>query len=134
MSTQKPRVWFITGSSTGLGRKLAEAVLAKGDRVVATARKEATVADLEQQYPNYARAVRLDVTDLPQVKASVQAAIDAFGRIDVLVNNAGYGLCGAVEEVTDMQIRQQFETSVKRRPLQSISAFPRPISLQRRSR
>jgi NAD(P)-dependent dehydrogenase (short-subunit alcohol dehydrogenase family) len=112
MSTQKPRVWFITGSSTGLGRKLAEAVLAKGDRVVATARKEATVADLEQQYPNYARAVRLDVTDLSQVKASVQAAIDAFGRIDVLVNNAGYGLCGAVEEVTDTQIRQQFETNL----------------------
>jgi NAD(P)-dependent dehydrogenase (short-subunit alcohol dehydrogenase family) len=112
MSTQKPRVWFITGSSTGLGRKLAEAVLAKGDRVVATARKEANVADLEQQYPNYARAVRLDVTDLSQVKASVQAAIDAFGRIDVLVNNAGYGLCGAVEEVTDTQIRQQFETNL----------------------
>lgn len=112
MSTQKPRVWFITGSSTGLGRKLAEAVLAKGDRVVVTARKEATVADLEQQYPNYARAVRLDVTDPSQVKASVQAAIDTFGRIDVLVNNAGYGLCGAVEEVTDTQIRQQFETNL----------------------
>ncbi|HEY4051161.1 MAG TPA: SDR family NAD(P)-dependent oxidoreductase, partial [Acidobacteriaceae bacterium] len=112
MSSKKTRVWFITGASTGFGRKLAEAVLAKGDRVVATARKEATVADLERQYPNYARAVRLDVTDLTQVKASVQAAIDAFGRIDVLVNNAGYGLFGAVEEVSDTQIRQQFETNV----------------------
>ena len=112
MSTQKSRIWFITGTSTGLGRKLAEAVLAKGDRVVATARKQATVADLERQYPNHARAVRLDVTDLTQVEASVQAAIGAFGRIDVLVNNAGYGLIGAVEEVSDTQIRQQFETNL----------------------
>jgi NAD(P)-dependent dehydrogenase (short-subunit alcohol dehydrogenase family) len=112
MSTKKSRVWFITGASTGLGRALAEAVLAKGDRVVATARKEETVAGLERQYPNQARAVRLDVTDLSQVKASVQAARDAFGRIDVLVNNAGYGLLGAVEEVSDEQIRQQFETNL----------------------
>jgi len=112
MSTKHSRVWFITGASTGFGRKLAEALLAKGDRVVATARKEQTVADLEQQHPNNARAVRLDVTDVAQVKASVQAAIDAFGRIDVLVNNAGYGLTGAIEEVSDDQIRQQFETNV----------------------
>jgi NADP-dependent 3-hydroxy acid dehydrogenase YdfG len=112
MSTKNSRVWFITGASTGFGRKLAEAVLAKGDRVVATARKEETVADLEQQYPNHARAVRLDVTDLTQIKVSVQAAIDAFGRIDVLVNNAGYGLVGAIEEVSDAQIRQQFETNL----------------------
>jgi NAD(P)-dependent dehydrogenase (short-subunit alcohol dehydrogenase family) len=112
MSNEKSRVWFITGASTGFGRKLAEAVLAKGDRVVATARKEETVADLEQQSPSHARAVRLDVTDLTQVKASVQTAIDTFGRIDVLVNNAGYGLMGAVEEVSDAQIRQQFETNL----------------------
>jgi NAD(P)-dependent dehydrogenase (short-subunit alcohol dehydrogenase family) len=112
MSTKKSRVWLITGASTGLGRKLAEAVLAHGDRVVATARKKETLADLEQQYPDHARAVRLDVTDLAQVKASVQAAIDAFGRIDVLVNNAGYGLLGALEEVSDAQIRQQFETNL----------------------
>ncbi|HWZ50763.1 MAG TPA: SDR family oxidoreductase [Granulicella sp.] len=112
MSNTTSRVWFITGASTGLGRELAKAVLAKGDRVVATARKENTVADLEQLYPAHARAVRLDVTDLAQVKASVQAAIDAFGRIDVLVNNAGYGLLGAVEEVSDAQIRQQFETNL----------------------
>ena len=112
MTNETSRVWFITGASTGFGRKLAEAVLAKGDRVVATARKQETVADLERQNPSRARAVRLDVTDLAQVKASVQAAIDAFGRIDVLVNNAGYGLFGAVEEVSDAQIRQQFETNL----------------------
>jgi NAD(P)-dependent dehydrogenase (short-subunit alcohol dehydrogenase family) len=110
ISTQKSRVWFITGASTGFGRKLAEAVLAKGDRVVATARQEETLADLERQYPNYARAVGLDITDLTQVTASVQAVINAFGRIDVLVNSAGTGLAGAVEEVSDAQIRQQFET------------------------
>jgi NADP-dependent 3-hydroxy acid dehydrogenase YdfG len=112
MSNEKSRVWFITGASTGFGRKLAEAVLDKGDRVVATARKEDTVADLERENPGRARAVRLDVTDPAQVKASVQAAIDAFGRIDVLVNNAGYGLLGTVEEVSDAQIRQQFETNL----------------------
>ena len=112
MSKETSRVWFITGASTGFGRKLAEAVLAKGDRVVATARKEETVADLERQNPSHAKAVRLDVTDLNQVKATVQAATDAFGRIDVLVNNAGYGLIGAVEEVSDAQIRQQFETNL----------------------
>ena len=112
MSNKTSRVWFITGASTGFGRKLAEAVLAKGDRVVATARKPESVADLVQQDPSRARAVRLDVTDLTQVKAAVQAAIDAFGRIDVLVNNAGYGLLGAVEEVSDAQIRQQFETNL----------------------
>lgn len=112
MSTQKSRVWFITGASTGFGRKLAEAVLAKGDRVAATARREETVADLVKQYPDHARAIRLDVTDLAQVKASVQAAIGAFGRIDVLVNNAGYGLVGTVEEVSDAQIRHQFETNL----------------------
>jgi NAD(P)-dependent dehydrogenase (short-subunit alcohol dehydrogenase family) len=112
MSNKTSRVWFITGASTGFGRKLAEAVLANGDRVIATARKPETVADLEQQDPSRARAVRLDVTDLNQVKASVEAAINAFGRIDVLVNNAGYGLIGAVEEVSDAQIRQQFETNL----------------------
>ena len=112
MSNKTSRVWFITGASTGFGRKFAEAVLAKGDRVVATARKPESVADLERQDPSRARAVRLDVTDLTQVKAAVQTAIDAFGRIDVLVNNAGYGLLGAVEEVSDAQIRQQFDTNL----------------------
>ncbi|MBT9331912.1 SDR family oxidoreductase [Paracidobacterium acidisoli] len=112
MSTGKSRVWFITGASTGFGRRLAEAALAKGDRVVATARKPESVTDLQQQYPEHARAVRLDVTDQAQVKAAVQAAVDAFGRIDVLVNNAGYGLLGALEEVSDAQIRDQFETNL----------------------
>jgi NAD(P)-dependent dehydrogenase (short-subunit alcohol dehydrogenase family) len=112
MSTKQSRVWFITGASTGFGRELAKAALDQGDRVVATARKPETVADLQQQYPDHARAVRLDVTDSAQVKSAVQAAVDAFGRIDVLVNNAGYGLVGALEEVSEEQIRQQFETNL----------------------
>ena len=112
MNSPTSRIWFITGASTGFGRKLAEVVAAKGDRVVATARKEEDVADLERTYPGRARALRLDVTDPAQIKAAAEAAIEAFGRIDVLVNNAGYGLLGTVEEVSDDQIRQQFETNL----------------------
>ncbi len=112
MSKRNARVWFVTGSSTGFGRALAEAVLRHGDRVVATARKIEQVADLEQRYPDRARAVRLDITDPEEVRTAVEIALGAFGRIDVLVNNAGYGLFGAVEEVSDSQIRKQFETNV----------------------
>ncbi|HZS08185.1 MAG TPA: oxidoreductase [Blastocatellia bacterium] len=105
------RVWFITGSSTGFGRELAEEALAQGHKVIATARRPETVADLVKQYPDAARAVRLDVTRPEEVRAAVDEAIKAFGRIDVLVNNAGYGLIGAIEEGSDEQIRRQFETN-----------------------
>ena len=108
----KNKVWFITGTSSGFGRALAEEVLAKGDRVVATARKPEILQDLIDKYPDTARAVKLDVTDLEDVKNSVREAIREFGRIDVLVNNAGYALVGAIEETSDEQIRQQFETNV----------------------
>ena len=106
------KVWFITGTSSGFGRILAEEVLAKGDKVVATARKPEVLADLIKKYPDTARAVKLDVTDLEDAKNSVQEAIKEFGRIDVLVNNAGYFLGGAIEEATDEQIRRQFDTNV----------------------
>jgi NAD(P)-dependent dehydrogenase (short-subunit alcohol dehydrogenase family) len=106
------RVWFITGSSTGLGRVLAEQVLAAGHRVVATARNLSKVSDLERQYPTRAKAIRLDVTDRSEVEAAVAQAIAAFGRIDVLVNNAGYGLLAALEEASEQQIRRQIETNV----------------------
>lgn len=105
------RVWLITGSSTGFGRALAEAALAQGDRVIATARNPSKIQDLEQQYPQTAKAVRLDVTDLSTIQMAVQSGLETFGRIDVLVNNAGYGLMGAIEEVSDQQIRDQFETN-----------------------
>jgi NAD(P)-dependent dehydrogenase (short-subunit alcohol dehydrogenase family) len=106
------RVWFITGASTGFGRILAEQALAKGDKVVATARKPEQVADLRQKYPETALAVALDVTDETAVEAAVSAAIEAFGQIDVLVNNAGYGLAGAIEEATEAEYMPVFETNV----------------------
>ena len=106
------KVWLITGSSTGFGRSLTEAVLKHGDRVVATARKPEQLSDLVNQYPETALAVRLDVTDLQNVQDAVKAAFDAFGRIDVLVNNAGYGTIGAIEEVSDEAIQRQFDTNV----------------------
>lgn len=106
------KVWFITGASSGFGRALAEAVLERGERVVATARKPETLRDLIERYPSAARAVRLDVTNLTDVKNAISEAVTEFGRIDVLVNNAGYGLVGAIEEASGAQIKQQFETNV----------------------
>lgn len=106
------RVWFVTGCSTGFGRVLAELVLAAGDCVAATARNISKISDLEQQYPKRAKAIRLDVTDRNEVLAAVSQAISFFGRIDVLVNNAGYGLIAAQEEATEEQIRRQIETNI----------------------
>ncbi len=110
--SNKNRVWFITGSSTGFGRELAEQVLARGEEVVATARNTKDVEDLVEKYPDTARAVKLDVTKAEDVKKSVATAITEFGKIDVLVNNAGYGLGGGIEEPSEEQIRKQFETNV----------------------
>lgn len=106
------KIWFITGSSTGFGRSLTEAVLQKGHSVIATARKPEQLDDLVQQYPNTSKAIRLDVTNLQEVRDAVNEAIAAFGRIDVLVNNAGYGLIGALEEVSDEQIQRNFDTNL----------------------
>ncbi len=112
MENNESRVWFITGCSTGFGRELAKAVLARGERVVATARKVEEVQDFEESGPELARAVRLDVTDPEEVSGAVDATLDAFGRIDVLVNNAGYGSMGGVEEISAEEIRRQFEVNV----------------------
>lgn len=106
------KVWFITGASSGLGRALAEVALAQGHRVVATARKPEVLRGMVEKYADAARAVTLDVTNLDDVKDSVAKAIAELGRIDVVVNNAGYGLVGAIEEPSDEQIRQLFETNV----------------------
>jgi NAD(P)-dependent dehydrogenase (short-subunit alcohol dehydrogenase family) len=112
-STQKPqRVWFITGASTGFGRLLAEEVLKADDKVVATARKLDNVADLEKKYPQTAQALSLDVTDAGQVDSAVAQAFARFGRVDVLVNNAGYGVAGAIEEVSEAEFMPMFETNV----------------------
>jgi NAD(P)-dependent dehydrogenase (short-subunit alcohol dehydrogenase family) len=106
------KVWFVTGSSTGFGRSLTEELLKKGDIVVATARKPEQLADLVAKYPDRAKAIRLDVTKPQEISEAVEAAIAAFGRIDVLVNNAGYGTIGAIEEVSDEVLRRQYETNV----------------------
>ncbi|CAE6736505.1 3-phenylpropionate-dihydrodiol/cinnamic acid-dihydrodiol dehydrogenase [Paraburkholderia aspalathi] len=105
-------VWLITGSSSGLGRALTEKVLEHGYRAVVTARRPAAVRDLVEHYGDRAMAVGLDVTQSAQVSAAVKAAHERFGRIDVLVNNAGYGYIGAIEEGEDAEIRAQFDTNV----------------------
>lgn len=106
-----PKVWLITGCSTGFGRALAEAVLKQGDYLLATARKPEQLRALIEHYPDTAKAVRLDVTVSQDAQAAVDTAIATFGRIDVLVNNAGHGLIAALEEVSDDEIRQFFETN-----------------------
>ncbi len=106
------RIWFITGASTGFGRQLAEQVLASGGRVAATARKVDSIRDLETKFPDAAKAFSLDVTDQAQVDTVAAEAIAHFGRIDVLVNNAGYGLAGAIEEATEAEFMPVFETNV----------------------
>ncbi len=105
------KVWFVTGTSTGFGRDLAELALETGNKVAATARKPETLAALTAKYGDNVLAVALDVTKPDTITAAVQAAKDKFGRIDVLVNNAGYAALGAFEEVTDAQLRAQFETN-----------------------
>ena len=105
-------VWFITGCSTGFGRELALQVLARGWRVVVTARDQARVADLAAGANGHALALALDVTDSAQITAAVKAAEDHFGAIDVLVNNAGYGYQSSVEEGDEAEIRAQFDANV----------------------
>jgi len=106
------RVWFITGSSRGLGRSLTEAVLAKGDQVVATARKPEQLDDLVEKYPGQIYAVKLDVTQREQIYKAVEEAVAHFGKIDILVNNAGFGIIGAAEAFSDEQVRSQLETNL----------------------
>ncbi|GAC1453321.1 MAG: oxidoreductase [Pseudarthrobacter sp.] len=104
--------WLITGCSTGLGRALAQAVLAHGHNAVVTARDVTTVEDITAEHPDKALALPLDVTDRAQITSAVEQARARFGRIDVLVNNAGYGYRAAVEEADDADIRHLFDTNV----------------------
>ena len=106
------RVWFVTGTSSGLGRELVRAATTHGDRVVATARDTLALADQVALAPRRVRPVRLDVTDPGSIHAAVAEAERAFGRIDVLVNNAGYGLAGTLEELAETDLRLQFETNL----------------------
>ncbi len=109
--TPPHRTWLITGCSSGFGFALAAAVLARGQRVIATARQPAALESLEARYPETCRALALDVTDSAQVRSVVEQAADAFGRLDVVVNNAGYGLVGAFEELSTEQIARNFDTN-----------------------
>ena len=109
---KKTLVWLITGSSRGLGRALADAVLAAGHKLVATARDPKQLSDLVERYRDQVRAVALDVTDERAAAAAMQSAVDAFGRIDVLVNNAGYGDLSSIEDTTMKSFRTQIETNL----------------------
>jgi NAD(P)-dependent dehydrogenase (short-subunit alcohol dehydrogenase family) len=107
-----PQVWLITGSSRGLGRTLAEAVLAAGHNLVATARNAARLADLKARFGTQVLTFDLDVTDERAASTAVQAAVNAFGRLDVLVNNAGYGDIGSIEDTNLADFRAQMETNL----------------------
>ena len=106
------KVWLITGSSTGLGRALAQAVLERGYHLVATARQPEQLKELSDRYPDRVTTIALDVTNAQSIQQAVEAALNAYNRIDVLVNNAGYGTVGAIEEVNDDDIRRQFDTNL----------------------
>ncbi|WP_026735856.1 oxidoreductase [Fischerella sp. PCC 9605] len=110
-SVQETRVWFITGCSSGFGRPLAETALERGETVVLTARNPQQVEDLAARFPDRTLAVQLDVTKPEEVREAVKKAIANFGRIDVLVNNAGCEVAGILEEVSDEAVRRQFETN-----------------------
>ena len=106
------KVWLVTGCSTGFGLEIARAVLQRGDSLVATARRLDNLADLKPQFEGQLLSLQLDITHAENVSRVVRATIREFGRIDVLVNNAGYGLTGAVEEASDEEVREQFDTNV----------------------
>ncbi|MBK1783087.1 SDR family NAD(P)-dependent oxidoreductase [Prauserella cavernicola] len=107
-----PRVWFITGASRGLGRAFAEAALAEGDRVIGTARDVSALDDLVAEYEGSLVTLSLDVTDRTAVIATVGKAAATFGRLDIVVNNAGQLLFGMLEESTEKQVRDHFDTNV----------------------
>ncbi|WP_280256652.1 SDR family oxidoreductase [Nocardia wallacei] len=106
------KIWFITGVSRGFGREWALAALDRGDRVAGTARDLTTLDEIVSEYPDTFLPIRLDVTDRSGDFAAVQQAAQHFGRLDVVVNNAGYGQFGMIEELTEDEIRAQLETNV----------------------
>jgi NAD(P)-dependent dehydrogenase (short-subunit alcohol dehydrogenase family) len=106
------RTWLITGVSSGFGRELTDQLLARGDRVVGTVRDTAKVAELIERYPDTFRAEVLDVTDTAAVRVVVDRSFAALGRIDAVISNAGYGLFGAAEELTDQQVDHMIATNL----------------------
>jgi NAD(P)-dependent dehydrogenase (short-subunit alcohol dehydrogenase family) len=112
MSGTDPKVWLITGTSKGFGLELATVVLESGDRVVATARRPESLDDLVTKYGDRVRAVALDVTNPEAARTAVATAVETFGRLDVVVNNAGYANSAPIEEMTDVDFRAQVETNL----------------------
>jgi len=106
-----PKTWFITGASSGFGTAFAEYALGRGDHVVATARSVAKLEALVARAPDRVLAVKLDVTRTADIQPAVDAAVQRFGRIDYLFNNAGYGVVGATEETSDAELRALFDTN-----------------------
>jgi NAD(P)-dependent dehydrogenase (short-subunit alcohol dehydrogenase family) len=106
------QTWFITGTSTGFGRELVEQLLSRGDRVAATLRRPGLLDELATQYGDRLWVAELDVTDIEQIRGVVDTAFSELGRIDVVVSNAGYGLLGAAEELSDEQITEQIQTNI----------------------
>jgi NAD(P)-dependent dehydrogenase (short-subunit alcohol dehydrogenase family) len=106
------KVWFITGTSRGFGRIWAEAALERGDKVAATARDKGSLAELTEKYGDRILVIALDVTDRAACFSAVAAAKERYGRLDVVVNNAGYGQFGAIEEISEKEARDQMETNV----------------------
>jgi NAD(P)-dependent dehydrogenase (short-subunit alcohol dehydrogenase family) len=106
------KVWFVTGSSRGLGRCFVEAAVARGDKVAATARNAGSLDALVVRYGDAVLPLELDVTDKAAAFESMKRANDHFGRLDVIVNNAGYAQIGAIEELTEQELRDQFETNL----------------------
>ncbi|WP_313198787.1 SDR family oxidoreductase [Rhizobium sp.] len=106
------KTWFITGINSGLGREMATQALDNGDRVAGTVRKQGSVDDLKARYPDRLWVAQLDLTDIEAIQGCVKAAFAKFGRIDVIVNNAGYGLFGAAEGLSTDQIRHQIDTNL----------------------
>jgi NAD(P)-dependent dehydrogenase (short-subunit alcohol dehydrogenase family) len=104
------KVWLVTGSGSGLGREIAEAVLAAGDRLIAAARKPEQLQDLVSQYGDQIRVAQLDVTDEAAAQDAVRLAVEAFGRLDVLVNNAGYGQFGPFEQMSPADFKAVMDT------------------------
>ncbi|MNM98518.1 putative oxidoreductase [compost metagenome] len=104
--------WLITGCSSGFGAAIAQAALERGDQVMLTARDPSRLAEIIEQFPATAKVVPVDVLDTASVERAVMAAEEAFGRLDVFVNNAGFGVIGAVEEVSSDEYRLMFETNV----------------------
>lgn len=131
MANEDKKVWLITGCSTGFGRESAKQLLEKGERVVVTARDAEKVRDLVEINAESALAVALDVTDAAQVAAAIEKSVARFGQIDVLVNNAGFGYFGSIEESIESEVRAMFEANFW--GLSSMTRAVLPLMRARRS-